>query len=339
MISFATPRLHISETCSYIRERVATLTQRVSEAASYIFRILQEVLYFPLRYRGPKPGTAPEESSYKNPSKEELEQYLPYACAAAYIWNMNPKIKLPGLENVPLTDVLSEETLKTLGVTIQEKTDDGNKVWYFLDEKTELSATLLTRNNEWILAFGALGAVDRKKGMFSWATVALSILGFNPKLFQQADKLTAAVCEKAKQEGKSLTLVGHCYGAALAGYAALRNDQPAVRLNPFPLGAGQQHYIGTERLQNATKQIINIRAEGDFLDWKIYSHLDNLATFLRIRTPGNFGCHYRIPSAKEYVGSSDKCHGFILGSIMENLGHNCRTLPCNITQTEFPSTL
>lgn len=173
----------------------------------------------------------------------------------------------------------------------------------FVDYTTGLNATIASspNNNELLVGFGAADSLihhpnfplEREFKLLCGA--AFGFIGGKPLIYEQADKLIAALKEKFPE--KKIILSGTCLGGSLAQYAALKNDVKAYCINSLALGPRLQAEISDENLKKAQKNIRHITIENDLFDDRPWiTQIDRIVNFLfDLCTPGNFGKRFRIP--------------------------------------------
>ena len=156
------------------------------------------------------------------------------------------------------------------------------------------------------------------------------MIGIHPNILEQAGEFVKELRAHPYFEGKKLVLAGQCHGAAIASYAALKNELPAVCFNSFILGAGSQYAIGKQKLSLADKYITHIACKGNFsTDFSLMRRTaERIADAIGIRTSGHFGRKFVIPAA--YKTKND-IHTYVLGSVMAHLGYDKWAKPANIT--------
>ena len=333
------------------------LRARVGSAVRACFEWLRVVFLFPFRYLGSKTWSIPgvilrapwlcvkriftkfslqqelfgAKYQYffeKNLGPEELRPYLPYACAIAFVASVNPEYRLSGWNHIYSPDLNLPE-----GCSL-------NQEGYVVDSMAGFKSVILEKGGELIIAFRAMkhclkrDESDPKKpvrlpSMDPEAKNLVSQLaGLKPALFERASSYVKHIGNLPQFRDKKITVAGQCHGGTIASYAGIANGIPAICFNTCPLGVGLQEDLGKDRLDRASDLVTHICIEGDFLtDHSYQAPLDVLANGLGLRTPGNFGKKFRIPSA--YSKGHDK-HVFSLGSVMKHLGYPVRTLPKEI---------
>lgn len=272
--------------------------------------IIQEL--FPNNYRF---------SFEKTLTREEVKPYYPHVAATAFVHQNKDQFIPSGWKNL---------SPKDLGITML-KVDVGNDCLY--DLSSGFKASLIEKDDEIIVAFGSLeidsGKTETGKFRFSKSgNILTSLVGLTPKPLQQAASFVQILRNHTYCQGKKISVTGNSYGAALAAYAGLKNETPAVCFNAFQLGVGSQWDIGKDRLEKADQYITHISAKGDYVtDLSIYKPVDLFLSAVGLKTPGNFGRRFTIPSAYKKPLAT---HGFILGSVLEHLGYNQRTTPAEL---------
>lgn len=331
------------------------VTHRVSSIVKTCLETLKACLLFPTRYLGSKTWSIPglvlrtplilfkrlfvqptlslaQElfgSGYrftfeKELTPDELQPFFAPLCTMAYVNKMHPDFLPSGWKTV------SPEALNLSLDSIQAKDT------YFSDPSTGFKACIIEKGKEVIVTFGAvemheLAPEEQPTGLKGkTANVARSLFGGSLKVSHQADALVTQIKRHPHFQKKQITLAGMCFGGPQASYAGLKHCLPTVCANSFPLSAGQQQELGEGRLRNADKYITNISVNGDFLtNSYLFTAADLLLSAIGIKTSGNFGKCYLVPSAySTRVGT----HAYMLGSVLVHLGHNCRTKPSELAR-------
>jgi starch synthase len=192
-----------------------------------------------------------------------------------------------------------------------------------------------------VIAFGARGSATselqddrqieaiRKNQAYSGAG---NFFGGNPAIYHHASKVIELIKNSRLAEGKKISLTGQSLGGSLAEYAGLRLAIPTFCFNSFPLGVGLQSELGSESLAQADKYVTHISAENDlFSDNKVSRVIDRVVNLFGLKTPGNFGQRFSIPSAYKDTLST---HSYVLGNIMHHLDYDTRCLPKDIIKAE-----
>lgn len=271
---------------------------------------------------------------------EKAKKYMSYATIATAIHNLKPEW-INSVESFGMK-VVKPNTLKDLNLKLVSQTIESNHERFF-DPESGLKAMIVENGNEVIITFGALGAasaefpeqVDKDKiEKQIWKGVVYNnLFGGTPKIYTQAEKLVLAIKNCERFQNKNFTLVGHCMGGSLASYVGIKNQIPAIGINTLALGAGLQRKLGTKKIRDANRYITHLSVEDDFFsDCKSRTILDVFISCLGVKTPGNFGKHYRIPAAVEYTKKenySDRqkfIHNCFVGSLMEYVIPKCEGL-------------
>lgn len=249
---------------------------------------------------------------------EQAKSYYPHVCSTAFV-HQNKEAYIPkGWQ--ALSPKTIEETLPK-GTEIEDES--------VIYTSSGLKISFIEKEDEIIVAFGSLERAEKKRKVSKTKNIAASFMGFIPSAAEQADQFVKFLKDHPYCKGKKITLSGNSYGATLAQYAGLKNDVPAVCFNSFAMGVGLQHSIGKQRLRKADQYVIQITAKGDLVaDSFVHRNIDPLINLLGLKTPGNFGKRFMIPSA--YTKRMET-HGFILGSFMAYLGHDKRDHPADIS--------
>jgi len=258
----------------------------------------------------------------KQLSYTETKQYYPYVAATAFVHGCKDRSIPKGWRNL---------SPKELGLSMPDV--DMEDKWLF-DRQESLKISLLEKDAEIIVAFGSLEAesIDRTKARHprrdKLTSIAQSIFGFNPKTFNALDRIIPVLLMHERFQNKRIVFTGNSFGGTLAQYAGLKFEREAVCCNAVGLNCGTQYYLGAKKLRQADKYVTHISVKGDYVtDLPVYKPLDLFLSGIGIRTPGNFGRRFTIPSA---YSTYPAIHGFILGSVMEYLGHGCRAYPADI---------
>jgi hypothetical protein len=120
-----------------------------------------------------------------------------------------------------------------------------------------------------------------------------NVVGLDARLFDQAEEVYLRI----KETHSNIRLVGGCLGGAIASYVGLKQGVPTTSINGFPIGVALQKKIGREKLAHADNWVKNFIVKHDqFCDNRFINILDRFLSFIGIRTPGNFGFRYTIPS-------------------------------------------
>ena len=196
-----------------------------------------------------------------------------------------------------------------------------------VDPNSGLRAAIVkTENEDYIISFGSTGSREttdeNKKGLFFLQYVSNidQYLGFEPNIYDQAKKLTAALAQMCGKD--KVSTAGHSLGGGLAQYAALHNGVKGKCFNGSPLGTGLQKRLGN-KIQAAPELISHISTRGDWLSYTGNTlpigvgvsqkdlnqtkggpdtrprYMSKIADLIGLRTRGNFGKKYYINFDKE----------------------------------------
>jgi hypothetical protein len=354
-------------TLNHISERPTKKTARIHSPVHRIFASLKNIISFPGRYLGSKSWSIPGKIGRliksiftKSPKKDSGD--TPYHFTAKPLSSADAKKYLAycSVTMASFKQDAHDEKYKKFGSWIDRfgfnffepakaQVDlsivPGNvqaKDRCFFDLQTGLKAIVVSDDKEVVICFGSNKSADyetsskkERSKLFRKNIDAGSknLLGGKVEMFAQADALFQVLKNRKEFEGKKIVLTGQCIGGSLASYVALKNEVPCIGFNTLPLGAGQQQEIGKEKLKQADKYLVHISAKGDYLsDPCIVKPFDRFLSFIGIRTPGNFGKRYRIPSAYRRL---DQTHDFIMGSMMGHLGYDKLTRPATIKDEDI----
>lgn len=209
------------------------------------------------------------------------------------------------------------------------------------DPQTGLKIVLAEKDNQVLIAFGAVGSYkselkDERKCMRTmvnqYAGGFGNLIGLQPSLFEKADRLLKEIRKSPYLQGKEMILVGQCLGGAIAQYLSMKHQIPSYCYNSLPIGPGLQQRLGADILKEAPKYVTHVYVETDPLnDSLLVSLLDQSLSRLGMRTPGNFGKCYFIPSA--YAKTSE-AHSYAAGSFMQYVGYSKNSKPSEL-QADF----
>lgn len=279
------------------RTAIASCVHPIEQTMQKMMTGLKNCFLFLSRFFGSKFWNAAEGYHFtaeKTLTPEELKVFLQYAYANAFLSNG----KIESLANlgyrfVPPKD-LSSSTIEGLEV----------RDTCFFDPASGLKVGIFEKEGEVIIGFGALDAgkleisdpvIRDQVRQLGVDTGVKNWFGGVPAPYLQADRFIAAIREHFPE--KKITLSGNCIGGSFASYVALKQGLPAVVLNPLPLGAGLQQEIGDKRLNEADQYITIISVQSEWAsDLPLFTTIDRIVSFLGIRTPGNFGKRFKIPT-------------------------------------------
>lgn len=353
--------------------------KKICSVVRKIFRSIADFIFFPIRYFGSKtwsiPGimirtpfavfkkviglggenTLSEELFGKGYQfkarildKESTKKLIRSATFSTATHNFTPKWK-EALDSFGLNVVSPKDLVTAKNQQKFPKNINVNDTRFF-DPKSGLKMMVASNDSEVLIAFGALGAprVEMKNEKERkelekkiWRDVVNgNLAGFKANIYEEANQLFEAIKDQPQFKGKKLKLVGHCMGGSLATYIGLKHQKQVHAFNTLAFGVGIQEQLGQKRLSEADKYVTHLSIENDFFsNCQKISTIDRLANLIGIKTPGNFGKHYKIPPAKDYTAiknyskRQDAIHNFFLGSMMEYIGHSNRTLPQSLKDT------
>lgn len=303
--------------------------EKTSRVALKIFHTLYKVLTFPARFFGSKtwsiPGiicrlpfiifkrifyppskeTLKEElfgKGYnfgfeKKLSKEEFKPYFPMICMIAFIHSTS-ECWISSIRYDLIAPIEFDIDLGTI-----EKKDSC-----FFDKATGLKIAIVEKGDNVMIGFGALNSShselpnDPQQNSQTYTSVLKSsiknLIGVHPNLYHQANEFIHNILNSPRLKGKNIILTGQCVGGSLASYVALKQNLQAQCVNSLPLGVGLQNQIGRKKLNNGDKYVSHISIRGDWTtDWRALNGLDRIINAIGIRTIGNFGRRFIIPSA------------------------------------------
>lgn len=331
--------------------------ETIKRVALMIFRELANLLLFPLRYLGAKNWSLPgvvirtpvilfRHIFYKEPltkaqffgtgyhensselNVEESKNYLRYVSYGLLPFrHEEDKWAEPFGGKIVAPTTLGIDFSKIPGqVEAKEKS--------FFDSNNLFKTVVIEDENEMVVTFGPLSShwhdfdnSDTAKTRV-YKLVFSTLLGFaglDSLQYQQADAIVEQLKERAKQKNKTLVLTGQSLAGALASYAGLKHEVKAICFNSVQLGAGAQYSLGSNRLAKADEFVTHVNVKNEFLfATPLFNVFDKAVSTLGIRTPGNFGQRFHIPSAFD---SGRAAHDYPIKSFMKHIGYNQEFLP------------
>lgn len=323
---------------------------------------VQNGIFFPTRYLGGKTHSLPEKiyKISKNVISKEKEaivstgyhysmqlldrqasvRYLPYAAIVAMSHNNDEKwLTRWNLKLISPKDLGIDLTQISGRLECHEKC--------FFDPQSSLKVLIIkSETNKVIIAFGAvesggseLSTEKEKNAMHRYqiSLVIQNLLGIKLDIFDQAQDIFEKIQSLSQFEGCSFALCGLCWGGSLAQYVGLKKSISAFCFNCFPLGVSAQNEIPRQCLQRADEFITHISAQSDFVsDLKGIGIFDRSLTMAGIKTPGNFGKRYAIPSA---FNSFHGTHAYVMGSLMKHLNYHSKDKPDKLLNDDLQSSL
>ncbi|MBA2368873.1 MAG: hypothetical protein H0V82_07620 [Candidatus Protochlamydia sp.] len=350
-VNFNAPAIFVSSVPSNLALKIKTIIIE-------IFKNLINAATFPLRYLGSKTWSFPgailnlplnmikgrpvfnNETGYhfeteKELSPDELRPFLKYAAVSAASFATDSKWlqNLEGLEFHQLMPRDIDIAALPPGIEIIENC--------LFDPTTGLKIVIVKNEHELVIAFGARGSTTsalqnemqikeiRKNQAFSGAG---NFFGGRPSLYSHAADAIKIIKNSNLAEGRKISLTGQSLGGSLAEYTALRLKIPAICFNSFPLGVGLQSELGVESLAQADEFVTHISAQNDIYSDNVMTRaIDRIVNLFGLKTPGNYGRRYSIPSA---YPDNARTHNYVLGNIMHHLNYDTRCLPKDVIFAE-----
>ena len=112
-------------------------------------------------------------------------------------------------------------------------------------------------------------------------------LGIKDTAFHDADKLLRAF--KQAYPDRSINVIGHSLGGALATYAGIRNQLPVTAFNSAGLSLGLRNSLGADAIDAAT--VVHINTTGDPLSQRVEGRRFGILPTSQV------GVRYRIPDS------------------------------------------
>lgn len=343
-----TPALNPSlSTIQKLESNLSSLGYKITHLAKTIFTTIYAMISFPSRYIGSKTWSIPgviirtpylickkilfpssipslkneifgsgyHFSSERELTPQEAKDILPTVSMCAFAHRSYVKWVPEGYRPIKVD---------TLGV---EASDMQLEDHAFFDHRSGLKVLLVEKDNEVMISFGAIDAInghaytpDQQKEKVSNKSLDIScgknLLGGTPFIFTQADQFFNKLIQTPYLKDKKITLIGQCLGGSLAQFLALKHQLPCYGFNTFPIGAGLQQQIESKTLKNADKLITHIYSKKDFImNNKLCIFLDKIFSSFGIKTAGNFGKIYYIPA---YFKNSSDVHNCILDALQKH---------------------
>lgn len=205
---------------------------------------------------------------------------------------------------------------------------------YILDVESGLKIALCEKNGKVYISYSAKRAaypgaesLNESKDYIAVENSAIvsNLVGGKPARYLRGIVITKALLNSSFMQGKQVHLTGQCFGGSVAQAAALTFGVKATLFNTFAMGAGIQQLVGDKNILKAKKLITHVSAKSDYVSQPWYiKPFDYTLGFLGIRTAGNFGKKFSIPTA--YTDTAET-HKYFLGSLFEYLGYDKRDLP------------
>jgi hypothetical protein len=338
-------------TPTYQSSFFTSIPQKIISSITDLLRkitdIFHQAIVFPTRYFGSKSGTITLQGCQLKIgakegyhlvltplSKQETRSYVRYAATTAAVVENDDAWTTP-FGYTCLSPLALSINPSLLPPNIQATNE------CFFDRSNGLKVTLFhnPNNNEIVICFGAIGSSTHELGSTkenSWlickqyTQMFFSGIGAKMSIFEEARQLSKAIINACPT--RNVKLVGMCMGGALAQYVGLQTETKAICFNSLAIGAGLQQAIGDGKLALADRYITHISCKEDWAsgEHKFLTLIDRLFCAIGIRTPGNFGHHYSIPSAPEYK-TMYQIHTYLFGSVASHLGYHYRTLPSEMS--------
>ena len=350
--------LHFSIT-NLTEDRKVPLLKHTKKVAIAAFKTIGRMTVFPLRYIGSKSWSIPgviartpcsllrkifrkntsftkevfgsigyQSNFEKELSPEESAHFLPYCAITAFTHNSKPEWLQPfGFKAIAprtLASLINHTSLKMYAQC-------------FLDPESGLKVTLSEKGDELVIGIGALKSFEteiksnkKKSRLYNkqLITGGHNFIGLKPAIYKQADAFITSLLKLDAFKDKKVMLVGTCYGGSIASYVAIKQRLLAHCFNTFPLGAGLQEALPKRNLKDAEQLVSHLSVYDDFAsDPVLLKFPSRVLSSLGIRTPGNFGKRFVIPTPYK---SSKERHAYILGGIMHHQGYDKETKPHEI---------
>ncbi len=335
------------------------LLQKIKAIAIAIFKAIVWLFTFPLRYIGSKSWSIPGvilrtplalfrkifgknvslkeqlfKSGYQSRFQKELSpddtaKLLPYGAITAFVHNGKTEWLTPfGFKSI------SPITLPAIPEHASLKAYEHS----YLDSSSGLKVGLSEKEDEIVIGFGALESYKSILGEKSIkntnlrtsqvVSVIKNIFGLNPAIYEQAASFVDSLLKLEQFKGKKITLTGTSFGGSIASYVALKHRHSAYCFNSLPLGPGLQDALPRKNLIDAEELVTHLSVYNDYASDSYVSKLPDLfLSSLGLRTPGNFGKRFVIPTP--YKNFKEK-HEYMVGSMMTHLGYTKRTNPHEI---------
>lgn len=311
---------YLAKPLYYAQDCISKGVQKIKSCVKGIFDWIASIK----RYCGSKTNVGWKREFGKAMTREKAIEMLPYVGLVAYVHSCHDTWSAP----------FGWSPISPESFCLHYPNVVGND-HCFLNQSSGLKVSLLERGNEVAVVFGAVGSLKgENKGKKNCLTSLYSpqahntvsnLSGIIPQLHLEAEGFVDTLLSHPRLYGKKVVFVGQCSAGSIASYVALKRGEKAICFNSLQLGAGLQYRIGTERLKKADQFVTHVSVAGDFLSYgKVTNTFDRALSFLGIRTPGNFGEKYELPSA--YTSQMDT-HEYVNGSFMQFLGYSQRDKP------------
>lgn len=212
----------------------------------------------------------------------------------------------------------------------------------FIDRNNLFKSLVFEDENELVVTFGAMHSHWHDFSDSNEATrqyhkqlvaVTANYAGTVPLYYKQADALIEQLKKVAQQKNKRLVVTGQSLAGSIASYVSLKHEVQGVCFNSVQLGAGAQHAIGEKKLANADHYLTHVTVENELLNaFPGMGIMDRTLSALGVRTPGNFGKRFHIPSAFD---SMRDAHDYPIQSIMQYIGYEKDKKVCDLKHTDI----
>lgn len=328
---------------------IASSSPRVSHTLLYstkLFSIFNRVCHY-------LPSTVKPLENYcaiQTLPKQESEFHYCYIAHSGYAHKPNKELIEPfGFKALDLKywfNLASDKVgfqLEVLEGSIYDKKQQAIKTDNCIfDRQTGLKivVSVSASTKEIILAFGDANSMVAELNKDAPSTkrsqrlaVLANLCGWgNPEIYLRGNTLAMYMITTLKgsysYSNYKITLTGQSLGGTLAQYVGLRNGIPAFCYNAVPLGRKLQESIGHQNLSNAKSYVTHLSVSWDCpSDVPMSGITSFLLNCLTVRTPGNFGQRFCIPTAYYNPFS---IHSYVSGSFVKSLGYSERVLPKNL---------
>lgn len=269
-------------------------------------------------------GNAPTHYHFvpqKELTSSEAIGYIPYAVLAHIV----PSTLTPLAKVIDYEIIAPSQTQVNLAAIPGGMHANHNR---FFDKTTGLKVMLFAKEDQVVIAFGPAASYENevpdffeafKVGTYIWCCgVMANLAGAMPFIYTQAEVLFTELMKDPYFQNKTILLVGHSIGASMASYIALKHKIKAIGFNSLALGVGVQKELGEQTLSQADQYLTHLSVSCDApSDFPGVHYIDRCLSFAGIKTPGNFGKHYLIPSP---YWSQARIHNEYLNALIALVG-------------------
>lgn len=342
------------------------LVEQIKKIAIAIFQTVKEIVTFPARYLGAKTWSIPgiilrtpvllfkriffhepltkraflgsgyHYSNGPQLSIEETKQMLRYAAFGLLPFRY---------EQDKWAEPYAAKIVAPSALAVDLATIPGNVTTNshaFLDRKNQFKAMVVEDANEMVVAFGPMHShwhdnFDEKAGK-KYAnrhlrSVFANFAGMSPLYYQQADAIVEQLKKIAQEKNKRLVVTGQSLAGSIASYVSLKHQIKGVCFNAVQLGAGLQREIGDDRLANAERFLTQISISNDLVSQcPGIAAVDRILSGAGVRTPGNFGRRFLVPSAFKGMRAA---HDYPVKSMMKHIGYHEDTKASELKQEDI----